>query len=200
MEFPLVTCVRFFAKEVAANWDYEEAFVTEVVGTVIGAISDNEETEFGTITLLKVSACEAANRHFSLLEICDSHSDFLVSAFTAILDANEETKDELEIEPGWCDLLVLWEFDVKPEYRKNSIVVKAFEAAMNFLGPRDLVVAAMEGEHYIGLELTIEEWRELGFKKVAGTQFVFRDSACLNPYTHPRPDNDDLDDDDDDDE
>ncbi len=112
------------------------------MGTVIGAISDNEETEFGTITLLKVSACEAANRHFSLLEICDSHSDFLVSAFNAILDANEETKDELEIEPG-CDLLVLWEFDVKPEYRKNSIVVKAFEAAMNFLGPRDLVLQSL---------------------------------------------------------
>jgi hypothetical protein len=59
---------------------------------------------------------------------------------------------------------------------------------MNFLGPRDLVVAAMDGEHFIGLELTIDEWRELGFVKVAGSQFVFRDSACLNPYKRRGPD------------
>lgn len=190
-EFPMVTSVRFVANDVAANWDYEEAFVNEIVGTITGMVSDNEQREFGTITLMKVSACEAMNRRFSLLEICDAHSEFLLSAASAVFDDNGATKEELEIEPGWCDLLILWEFDVEPEFRRNSIVVKAFEAAMNFLGPRDLVVAAMDGEHYIGLELTIDEWRELGFMKIAGTQFVFRDSAYLNPYTNPRREVDD---------
>lgn len=182
-EFPDVISIRFVAEDVAANWDYEEAFVTEVTGTILGMVSETEEEEFGTITLLKVSACEACNRQFSLALICDAHSDFLLSVFSAMFDPDtDDTKPDLEIEPGWNDLLVLWGFDVKPEFRKDSVVTKAFQTAMNFLGPRDLIVAAMDGEHFIGLELTIEEWRELGFVKVAGSQFVFRDSACNNPY------------------
>ena len=31
-------------------------------------------------------------------------------------------------------------------------------------------------------ELTIEEWKRLGFVRIAGTGFVFRDQLKRNPY------------------
>ena len=40
-----------------------------------------------------------------------------------------------------------------------------------------LVVAVEEG-----LELTIEEWKRLGFIRIAGMAFVFRDQLKVNPY------------------
>ena len=181
-DFPEVTCVSFSAHVAAAPWDYEEAMVSEITGVIHGMVSETEEADFGTITLLKLSVSEAINRRLSLESICDAHSDYLLSVFNAICDEDEEAKEELEIEPGWSDLLVLAGFDVKPEYRKSAIVVKAFETAIAFFGSGGVIVAAMEGKHFVGLDLMIDEWRALGFKRIAGSQFVFRDNACLNPY------------------
>jgi hypothetical protein len=181
-EYPCLVGVRLTGT-VAAHWTYDEAFTTEMTGVLIGMVSDIEEAELGTITLLKVSACEACNQKISLAEICDSHSDFLLSIYATIFDAStDEPKDELEIEPGWVDLLVLLDFTIKPEYRTRAILTSAFQAAISLLGPRDLIVAAMEGADYTGLQLTKDEWKALGFVRIAGSQFVFRDSACLNPY------------------
>src|SRR5690349_19667010 len=96
--FPWVGSVEFTVDVAAAPWEAEEAFVHEIAGTIRGMVSDTQEATFGTIKLLKLSAVEAINQQFSLADICDAHSEFLLSAFYAVFDEDEEAKPELEIE------------------------------------------------------------------------------------------------------
>jgi hypothetical protein len=78
----------------------------------------------------------------------------------------------------------LWEFDVKSEFRSSGAVVKSFETAIAAFGSQGLIVAARDDESsdFIGLDLTVDEWEDLGFIKIAGSHFVFRDNCSLNPY------------------
>ncbi|MBP89729.1 MAG: hypothetical protein CMJ64_23995 [Planctomycetaceae bacterium] len=43
--------------------------------------------------------------------------------------------------------------------------------------PEGLIVAVEDS-----LELSIEEWRQLGFRRIAESSFVFRDQLKVNPY------------------
>lgn len=64
-----------------------------------------DEQEAGEITLKLVCATEAANRGVRLIDVCDADSPFLEAAYTTLFDANEEVAEELDIEPGWNNLV-----------------------------------------------------------------------------------------------
>ena len=181
-EYPYLASVEFSVSVPATPWDDYEFFTLEIDGTMIVVLGDTEEAEAGTVKLLRVQVTEAVNRGFDLFEVCDAYSDFLVTLYSALFHKGSETKDELEIEPAWDDLLVLVGYEVEPRYRK--LIVEAFETAIAAFGSQGIVAAAREGEEYsfVGLDLTVEEWRRLGFKRIAGSQFVFRDNCCTNPY------------------
>lgn len=155
-----------------------ECYVQEITGAIIN------DAKIGEIKLLKIHVAKAMNDRMDLLDICDAHSGYLESLYHAVFNGKGETRPELEIEPSWDDVLVLWEFEIPTELRHAGVVVQAFETAITAFGATDLVVAAINGEQYdfIGLDLTVDEWRRLGFKRIAGSQFAFRDNGCLNPY------------------
>jgi len=46
----------------------------------------------------------------------------------------------------------------------------------------DLAQTLYRGAVEEGLGLSIEEWKQLGFVRIAGTRFVFRDQLKKNPY------------------
>jgi hypothetical protein len=182
-KFPVFSHVDLRVPAPLPPLDASEMFVIEVTGTIQVVIEGSDEFKpAGTIKLLKVLAVAAYDAGTPLRDVCDSHTDFLVAAYHAIFDKDGEAKAELEIEPGWSDMLVLWEFDVPLAFRHGLAL--AFEAAIAALGSLSLVVAAIEKQegNFIGLELTAEEWRQLGFRRVAGTQFAFRDNCRVNPY------------------
>jgi hypothetical protein len=54
---------------------------------------------------------------------------------------------------------------------------QAIETALAMFASEGLVVAVEEG-----LELSIEEWKRLGFMRIAETGLVFRDQLKVNPY------------------
>ena len=186
-DYPYICSVDFQLSVPALPWyEYDPDFyVQEITGTVRAMISDTEEVQAGTIKVLKVNVSQAANDRVPLFDVCDAHSDFLAALYGALFENELETKPELEIEPCWNELLVLWEFDMPTQFRDADGVVCAFETAIATFGAMDLVAAAMEGESYrrfVGLDLAVDEWRRLGFKRIAGTQFAFRDSCRKNPY------------------
>ena len=78
----------------------------------------------------------------------------------------------------------MWKPEIKPTFRNAGIVPHAFETAIAAFGSQGIIAAAMDDERgdFVGLDLTIEEWRKLGFAKIAGTQFAFRDNCYENPY------------------
>jgi hypothetical protein len=188
-DLPFLTAVDFSFSVPPVPWHEPEFYVREITGTIRCMISETEEVVAGTIKILRLAAVEAFNHKVALYDVCDAHSDFLSAAYSAVFDENEEPKEDLDIEPSWHDIIVLWEFDVKPEFRSSGAVIKSFETAIAAFGSQGLIVTARgeESSDFIGLDLTVDEWRELGFYKISQSHFVFRDNCALNPYRKQKP-------------
>ena len=149
----------------------------EYVHTVTGKALDLNEDEVGTITLKLVSTTEAENRGENLYDVCDADSALLEAVYATLFDVNGEAMDELDIEPGWNNLLFVDAVEIKSGYEKSSLRVQLIETGIAMFCPDGLIVAVEDS-----MELTVEEWRRLGFRRIAESHFVFRDQLKLNPY------------------
>lgn len=149
----------------------------EYVHTVIGKALGLNEDQVGTITLKLVSATEAENQGIRLFDVCDADSSTLEAIYATLFDATGETKDELDIEPGWNNLLFVETVEIKPGHEKTSLRVQLIETAIAMFCSEGLIVAVEEA-----LELAVEQWRQLGFRRIAESPLVFRDQLRLNPY------------------
>lgn len=189
-DFPFFTSVDFRLNSPLAPWSNVASYVTPITGR-INVMLDEDDLgghHAGYIKVLRINATQAYNEQQSLLEICDAHSAWLVSAYIAVFEQGFDTKPELDIEPTCNDILVLWGFKIKPEFRDTDALVCAFETAINVFGPQVLVLAARNDDRFRfkGLDLTVNEWRKLGFIRIARSQFMFRDNCCTNVYERNR--------------
>ena len=169
--------VEFSVSAGLVPWGDPGEYVHTVTGKIIVYSETDEEIEVGEIVLRIVSATEATNQGEDLLEVCDADSAVLEGIYAALFDPNGETKEELDIEPGWNNLVLLEKFEVGSEFRQTTLNIQAIKTALAMFASEGLVVAVEAG-----LELTIEEWKRLGFVRIAGTRFVFRDQLMVNPY------------------
>jgi hypothetical protein len=113
----------------------------------------------------------------TLYDVCDADSAILEAAYAVLFDDSGETKEELDIEVGWTNLLFVDGMTVLPKYQKASLRVQLIETSIAMFCPDRLIVAVEDA-----LELTQEEWRQLGFKRIAGSLFIFREQLIKNPY------------------
>ena len=141
-------------------------------------VSDSgSEEDAGEITLKLVSATEAVNRGENLYDVCDADSSTLEAIYATLFDTKGEAKDELDIEPGWNNLLFIEAVKIEPEYQATSLRVQLIKTAIAMFCPEGLIVAFEDS-----LDLAVEDWRQLGFKRIAESPFVFRDQLRVNPY------------------
>jgi len=101
----------------------------------------------------------------------------LEAAYGALFDVKGETKEDLDIEPGWNSLLYIEAVESEPKYQETTLAVRLIETAIAIFCSDGLVIAVERA-----FDLTIEEWRQLGFKRIAESEFVFRDQLRVNPY------------------
>lgn len=160
-------------------WDDPSEYVHTVTGKIIAYSETDDEIEAGEIILRVVSATEVTNTGEDLLDVCDANSAILEGIYGALFDRSGETKEELDIEPGWNNLVFLEKVNVDPVFQQTSLMIHAIETALAMFASEGLVVAVEEG-----LALSIEEWKRLGFVRIAGRGFVFRDQLKKNPYQH----------------
>ena len=172
-----VGTVKFALSAGNVPWSDPGEYVHEIMGEALALMDVDAEEKAGEITLRLVSVTEAVNRGEDLHEVCGADSAVLEAAYWAVFDENGETKDELDIEPGWNNLLYVEGVEIEPEYRNTTLAVRLIETAIAVFCS-DGLVFAVEGS----FDLTIEEWRELGFKRIAESRFVFRDQLRVNPY------------------
>lgn len=176
-----LACVQFSLSSGRPPWDYPEAFLSEIECTIVASLSD-QERKVGRIELLWLHAAEAINQGFRLREVCDAHSDLLYETCCAVLTKDEDVRPALDLEAGWHNLLFIWEFEIEPEFR--DILADAVQSAIFTFGEQSLILAAQNRDdaRFIGIDLTVDEWRKLGFVKIAKTQFVVCDRCSKNPY------------------
>lgn len=116
-------------------------------------------------------------------EVCDADSADLEAVYVTLFDDHGDTKEDLDIEPGWNNLLLIDDVKISPEYENTALRVRLIETSIAMFCPEGLVVAVEEA-----LQLTVEDWRQLGFKRIADSPFVFRDQLRVNPYQEPKQD------------
>lgn len=153
----------------------------EYVHTVTGKALDLNEEEVGTITFKLVSATEAINQGERLFHLFETDSSILEAVYATMFDANGEAKDELDIEPGWNNLLFLETVEIKAEHEQTPLRTQLIETSIAMFCPDGLIVAVEDS-----LELSIDEWRQLGFRRIADSPFVYRDQLRVNPYEDGR--------------
>ena len=158
-------------------WGDPYEYVHTVTGKIVAYSDTDEEIEAGEIVLRVVSTTEVTNTGESLCDVCDADSAVLEGIYAALFDSNGDTKEELDIEPGWSNLVFVVKVEVDPQFLQTTLTIQAIETALAMFASEGLVVAVEEG-----LELTIEEWKRLGFVRIGGTGFVFRDQLKVNPY------------------
>ena len=168
--------VSFSVSAGLVPWGDPGEYVHEVTGTAI----DLNENVVGTITLKLVSATEAENQGEPLYDVCDADSAILEAIYASLFDIKGETKDDLDIEPGWNNLLFVEAIDIKAGFEPSPLRVQLIETGIAMFCPEGLIVAVEDS-----LELTVEEWRRLGFRRIAESPFVFRDQLMVNPYERP---------------
>ena len=112
-----------------------------------------------------------------MYEVCDADSAILEALYATLFDAQDEIRDDLDIEPGWNNLLFVEVVEIVPGHKKTSIRIELIEASIALFCPEGLIVAMEDS-----LELIIEEWRRLGFRRIAESPFVFLEQLKVNPY------------------
>ena len=158
-------------------WDDPGEYVHETRGTAYSYADFDEEEIAGEIVLKLVSVTEAVNRGVRLYDVFDADSAILEEIYAVLFGDNEEIKEDLDIEPGWTNLLFVDSMTILPKYRKSSLRVQLMETSIAMFCPDGLIVAVEDA-----LELTQEDWRQLGFKRIAGSLFIFREQLIKNPY------------------
>jgi ribosomal protein S18 acetylase RimI-like enzyme len=169
--------VEFAMTSGTVPWQDPSEFVHTIEGTAIAFTDVDDEEEAGQITLRLVSVTEAVNRGEDLFIVCDADSAILEAAYWALFDKTGETKEDLDIEIGWNNLLYIEAVECEPEYQDTTLAVRLIETAIAIFCSNGLVISVEKA-----FDLTIEEWRELGFKRIAESAFVFRDQLRVNPY------------------
>ncbi len=164
-------------------WGDPGEYVHTIQGTAIVQQYLGDEDEAGEIALKLVSVTEAMNQGEGLHEVCDADSADLEAVYVTLFDDHGDTKEDLDIEPGWNNLLLIDDVKISPEYENTALRVRLIETSIAMFCPEGLVVAVEEA-----LQLTVEDWRQLGFKRIADSPFVFRDQLRVNPYQEPKQD------------
>ncbi|MEZ6098452.1 MAG: CPXCG motif-containing cysteine-rich protein [Pirellulaceae bacterium] len=165
--------VNFFISAALVPWGDPSEYVHSVVGKAL----DLNEEDVGTITLKLVSTTEAENLGQRLVDVCDADSAILEAIYATLFDMNGETNEELDIEPGWNNLLLVEAVEIKSSHEFTTLRVQLIETGIAMFCPAGLVVAVQDS-----LALSIDDWRRLGFARIAKSPFVFRDQLKLNPY------------------
>ena len=179
--------VRFSAEAGLDAGDLADR-VLRIEGRVSGGLGEDSrfashEENVGLVEAYLLQAARLADDGIHFGDVCDLHSDQLEGVYAALFDEEDELREDLGIAHGWDTLLHLGWVEVDPRYRHSGVVAQMVEAVVRHFCPVGLVTA-----YASVLDLSIEEWRSLGFRRIAGTEVVYRDNTADDPYGHPLDD------------
>lgn len=191
--------VRFTAEAPLDLGDIAD-YVLRVEGRVSGGLGEtgdfvSHEEGVGLVEAYLVQTTQLEIDGVDLEDVCHAHSDHLAGVFDALFGKDEaepvgaseedeveylEPREELAIAGRWEGLLHLHWLEVDARYRDSGVVKQMVEAAVRNFCPGGLVTS-----YRSVLDLSVAEWGSLGFRRIAGSEVVYRDNTAADPYGHP---------------
>lgn len=171
--------VRFQIQTPLEQYEYSD-WVLEIKGAIIGTLISADEVVAEEVQIGQLSVLSIVTRYVPrrMYDICDAHSDYLFEVYQALFnEEHEDTKSELGIEEAWDGLLYLDTIEILERFRHSGVVVQAIETASRCFCPGGIITT-----HRKFLDLTVDEWRQLGFRRVPGSEIVVRENTRRNPY------------------
>jgi hypothetical protein len=117
----------------------------------------------------------------NLFDICDEDSQGMYELYEALFQQGNQFHPDLGIDESAEQILFLWHSVLHEKLRPYEQAI--IEVVSNLFGCASVVVMWRDVTH-----LTNRELAELGFSKIAWTEFVFRHVALQTHFTkaHPR--------------
>ena len=153
--------------------------------SVIAYTSDGMEVVLGRMGADQLLLTAAETDAADLFCICDNDSETMNTLFAALFDETYSFQAELEVNDNTDHVLFLWHSVFHPKLRpyQSSIINTLSEMFGN-----DCAIVMRR----TACDLDDRELADLGFKKIAGTDFVFRHLAYVNEFSRANPQGTDV--------
>jgi len=173
--------VIFTAKAELKPWsdqpdDYTSAIDGKIVAYVRNSSGDEGTHEdAGSLKMVLVHTVEAVNNRTSLVHVFDA-TQLLTDVYEVLMDSEGEIKDELDVEPGWHNVLVLTEATIDKRFEATHLLAQAIDTAGATLCSSGLVVTHRD----VLAQVAKEDIERLGFREIEDG-YLLRDNQCKHP-------------------
>jgi hypothetical protein len=155
-------------------------FIKHLDLTVIDHTESGERIILGKIVADLLPIADVVNAGERLYDVCDADSAGWEQVYTILFEKGSEFRPELEIEAGVENVLFVWKSLLHPKldpYRQGifDTVGGLFTYATVF---------AMWNH---AMHLTDKELAELGFRKIARSELIYRDMTLITAYSKKNP-------------
>jgi hypothetical protein len=147
---------------------------------VLGWDANGNRFLLGKIAADQVLISEAQNHGMPLFDVCDQDSQGLYEAWEALFDHKGEFQPELEIDEPADSLIFIWQAVL---HRRLRPYLQGIVAAIGTLFGYETVVAMWHQT----TELTDSELAGLGFRRIAGSNLIYRHSALKSDFSEKHP-------------
>lgn len=148
--------------------------------SIVAYTYDGMEVVMGRMGADQLLLTAAESDAADLFSICDNDSDGMTTLFSALFDGGYAFQPELEVKENTDYVLFLWHSIFHPKLRPFQSAI--LNTLSELLGNDCAMVMRRTA-----CDLNEKELADLGFKKIAGTDFVFRHLAYVNEYSRTNP-------------
>lgn len=164
-------------------WDSDPyEYVMKVTGRIRVSSGDSNDDapaeDAGEMELFLLSLDVAYQDGVHPFDLFDARSQTLAEVYQALFDADGNTREDLlTLPPLTSNMFFISGLSIDPKFATSDLARQVVLTAMSVFASVGLVVALSD------LPLSIDEWLQLGFKRIAGhARFVYRDQSEKNPY------------------
>lgn len=167
---------------------HEDDYVRHLLITVKAFSKDFELYTVGKLAMDQILWSDALADGMPLFDICDNDSQGLHEAHTILTNGHHSFRPDLDIQEMAHHVMFLYGAVFHPSI--HAFRQGILDSAFNLFGEESVALMWLDTS---GLQES--ELAELGFKKIAGENLIFRHSALRTPFSdrHPQGQDADLD-------
>lgn len=159
--------------------DYSD-FVRGLQLDVLGWDAEGNRILLGKMAADQVLISDAQNHGMPLFDVCDQDSQGLYETYEALFDDKGAFQPELQIDEPADSLIFIWQAVLHPRLRPY---LQGVVAEISTLFGYGTVVAMW---HHT-TELSDSELAGLGFRRIAGSDLIYRHSALKSDFSEKHP-------------
>lgn len=149
-------------------WHTPRNYVHNIRGTISVLRDGCDPENAGTLKFRVIKGFEAISDHLDAPKLFKASG--LYHVYRAMFAKEYSFNPRYSIQAGFYALMVIDAVNVAPAYQSTFLLVQGIETALATYVACGVAVAQRD-------MLPIYQWRQLGFRRAIGTDFVFRDNA-----------------------